>query len=61
MAILTAFFLINSVYCILLIQKKAEEKISEAVGPPTLYNFMGLPHDLIGSNNDADAESKDHF
>ncbi|XP_020595892.1 uncharacterized protein LOC110035902 isoform X3 [Phalaenopsis equestris] len=40
------------------IQKNREENISEAIGPPTLYNFMGLPHDLI---NEADTESKDEF
>ncbi|KAH0450708.1 hypothetical protein IEQ34_021400 [Dendrobium chrysotoxum] len=48
------------VHCLQHIQKNTEKKNSEALGPPTLYNFMGLPHDLIGSNPcDADTESKD--
>ncbi|KAK8935802.1 hypothetical protein KSP39_PZI013626 [Platanthera zijinensis] len=41
------------------VQKNTEEKISEAAGQPTLYNFMGLPHDLIESNpSETDPEFK---
>ncbi|KAK8955265.1 hypothetical protein KSP40_PGU015643 [Platanthera guangdongensis] len=42
-----------------LLPKNTEEKISEAADQPTLYNFMGLPHDLIESNpSETDPEFK---